>query len=335
MRNQRINYILVGSFTLAMLIGVVASIIMLGGGAGPRDAYHLTLSNVSDIKFGTQVRYEGYPIGQVEAIKPFAEDGKMRFRIDVALTGGWKIPVDSIARIGSSSLLAAKTIDITAGEQVASLSPGQEIPAAPPVDMFSIISSVAAEFGDLSSSSLKPLINDVRKMANRLGGKIESDIATLMGSMNDVAGAMKGRVGEIARNLTTVSVRLANASAGMERLMSKPNVMTAERTLSNIEATTSSFRTTSADLGRTRAEVDALLTDVRKMIADNRGHVDSSLTNVQYTLRSISETIDSVMINLDQTSRNMTEFSRTIRQNPGTLLSSSRPDPVGNGGRRR
>ena len=67
MRHQGLNYAIVGTFVIAMLVAAVGAALMLGGGTGPRDHYSAVFDNVADVKFGTQVRYEGFPVGQVEA----------------------------------------------------------------------------------------------------------------------------------------------------------------------------------------------------------------------------------------------------------------------------
>ena len=90
-----------------MLVATIGSVSMMMGRTGPTDEYHLVLDNVTDIKFGTLVRFEGFPIGQVERIAPFAEGSQMNFRVDLSVREGWHFPVDSVARIGSSSFLAA------------------------------------------------------------------------------------------------------------------------------------------------------------------------------------------------------------------------------------
>lgn len=314
MRHQRVNYVLVSAFTLTMLGAAVTAIVKFGGSGGATNAYYLVLDNVADIKFGTQVRYEGFPIGQIEEISPFEDGGRMRFRIDLSVTEGWKVPTDSIARIGASNLLSAKTVDIGAGTSGAMIAHGAQIRAAQPVDMFSVIASVASQVGDLSQSSLKPTLEDFR---------------VLMGSLTGTASTIKGRAQEITDNIAAVTNRLDRSSKGLERLMSDGNVATIEDTLANLNSTSRNFKTTSAALKATRGEVDALLADITAMVRDNRGNVDGSLTNVQYTLRAVATMIDSVMVNVDATSRNMSEFSRLIRQNPGLLLSNSQPAPIG------
>ena len=110
MRTSKINYFVVGLFVIAMIIGLVAAVALLTGRTGATDSYHAYYSNVTGVKFGTQVVYEGYPIGQVTEVTPEEKDGRMRFRVDFDVIEGWRIPDDSIAEIAAPGLLAAVTL---------------------------------------------------------------------------------------------------------------------------------------------------------------------------------------------------------------------------------
>ncbi len=73
MRHQGLNYAVVGAFVIAMLVAGLGAVVALTGGTTARDRYVVVFDNIADVKFGTQVRYEGYPVGQVEAIEPIVE----------------------------------------------------------------------------------------------------------------------------------------------------------------------------------------------------------------------------------------------------------------------
>ena len=85
------------------------------GQTSAHHSYYVVFENVADVRFGTQVRYEGFPVGQVEDIGPETEDGTTRFLLEISIEKDWPIPADSIARIGSSTFLGAKTVDVVAG----------------------------------------------------------------------------------------------------------------------------------------------------------------------------------------------------------------------------
>ncbi len=330
MKHQRLNYIVVGIFTLAMLVAGIGSIVMLSGRAGDTDAYHLVMDNVADVKFGTQVRYEGYPIGQVERVVPFAENGRMRFRIDVAIQRGWRISKDGIARIGSSSLLSAKTIDIARGTDAGAetLTPGDQIVSAPPIDVFTIVAGLAEELGDLSRDGVKPLIEDVGRMTRKLGETFQVDLTRLMASLNVIAHAVAKRAETVTARMDSITAELDSSSKNLGRVLSDKNVHAIRRAVANVERTSETVAATVAKLELTRQQVDQLIRNVDTIVEANRGTVDKSLTNLRYTLRSIARTIDSVMFNIDSTGRNMSEFSRIIRQNPGLLLGGTQRDQI-------
>ncbi len=330
MRHQRLNYVVVGIFTLAMLVAGIGSMVMLSGRTGETDAYHLVMDNVADVRFGTQVRYEGYPIGQVERVVPFAENGRMQFRIEVAIERGWRISKAGVARIGSSSLLSAKTIDIARGTDAGAgtLAPGDEIASAPPIDLFTIVSNVAEELGALSRDGVKPLIEDVGRMTRKLGETFQVDLTRLMASLNVIAHAVAKRAETVTARMDSITAELDRSSRNLGRVLSDENVAAVGRVVANVERTSETVAATVAKLELTRQQVDQLIRNVDGIVEASRGTVDKSLTNLQYTLRSIATTIDSVMFNIDSTGRNMSEFSRLIRQNPGLLLGGARRDPI-------
>ncbi len=330
MRHHRLNHVVVGIFTLTMLVAGIGSIVMLSGRTGETDAYFLVVDNVADVKFGTQVRYEGYPIGQVEQVVPFAANGRMRFRIEVVIEQGWQISKDSVARIGSSSLLSAKTIDIARGADggAETLSPGTEIASAPPTDVFTIVSSVAEELGELGRDGIKPLIADVGRMTRRLGETFQADLSRLMSSLNVTARAVEKRAVTITARMDSITAELEKSSKNLGRVLSNDNVQAVRRVVANVERTSETFAATIRELEPTRRKVDELIRNVDGIVQANRGTIDKSLTNMQYTLRSIARTIDSVLFNIDSTGRNMSEFSRMIRQNPGLLIGGGRREAI-------
>ena len=64
MKSNKVNYVVVGVFVLAMLVGAIAAIALLSGRTGPTETYFTSYGDVSGIKFGTKVLYMGYPVGQ-------------------------------------------------------------------------------------------------------------------------------------------------------------------------------------------------------------------------------------------------------------------------------
>ncbi|NKB45758.1 MAG: MCE family protein, partial [Alphaproteobacteria bacterium] len=169
MKDSRINYVVVGGFVSVMIVIFVFIISILAGSTGSTDKYYTVYNNVGGLKFGTQVLYEGYQIGQVDSIEPMFDDDKVQFRINIEVDEGWVIPNDSVARATVSGLLSAMTIDIAGGASTEPLEPGSLIPGVAPSNFFAALSEIGAEFGDLSQNSIKPLIENLNSYVTQIG----------------------------------------------------------------------------------------------------------------------------------------------------------------------
>ncbi len=326
MRKPNTHYVMVGAFVSAMIVATLGAVAMLTGQVGPQISYYTILDNVADIGFGTQVRYEGYPIGQVERIEPFAEGGGMRFRVTVSVEQDWRLPADSLARIGSTSVLSAKTIDISSGTSAQALETGGRIPSAAPQDMFAVMSEVAGTFGDLSRDGLLPLIGKITDLVENEGTRIAGDAGELIATVNTLAGKMDQRLPALLAEISTVVTRLDESAQALQTVASPDNAEAVEQLVANLDQTSAIFLNTSQEL-------QGLVGDLDTLVAANRQTVDHSLKDLRYSVGSVARNIDSMLHNLDSASRNMNEFSRLIRQNPSLLLSSPEAAPVnGTGG---
>ena len=323
MKNQKLNYGIVGLFVIAMLAAAVVSGIALTGQTSAKHSYYVVFDNVADVRFGTQVRYEGFPVGQVEDIGPETEDGTTRFLLEISIDKDWPIPADSIARIGSSTFLGAKTVEIQRGSSETPVVPGERIASGAPADMFAAMSSVAGEFGDLSRDSLRPLLARMSAMIESANTLIDEDLTAFLGSLKLVAADVRDRVPEITGELKAFTENLNNTMGSVQRVLSDKNIKSVESLVQNIEAVSGEFLQISADVQGTLDQVTAVIADLDRIIEANEGKVGAMLDDSRYTLHSIAQNIDAINHNLSGTARNMNEFSRLIRQNPGLLLGGS------------
>ena len=306
MYKQKVNYVIIGVFVTAMVIVSAGSVALLTGRTGPSERYFVMLDNVSDVKYGTQVRYEGYPIGQIEGITPIVDGPGMKFRLDVSIRRGWRIPSDSVARVGNSNFLAAKTLDISSGQSPAIVEVGQQIASEPAIDVLAIITETAGEFAALSRGRIAPLL------------------ATLQ----SLAATIEGDVPRISAELIAFTEGLNETLSPVREILSDANLLAVDNIVRNVEETAITMNGIGRDLTKTLVRVDNLATNLDQLIEDNKDGVDQSLKDVRYTLSTIASTVGSIVHNLDGTARNMNEFSRLIRQNPGLLLDGTPREAV-------
>lgn len=310
MNTARVNYVAVGGFVAAMLVGIVVAVALLKGQTGATDSYYSVYTNVTGVKFGTQVLYEGYPIGQVETVTPIAKDGAMRFRVDYEVTQGWQIPDDSIARIGASGLLSSITINIDAGSSPIAHKPRTEIRGQEASDLFSVMSDMAGEVSNIAANDIRPLLRTINATADSFASTMET-----VGMLVEEDGTrMIHTFSEVANDLAVLTQDLN------ERL---------PRITENVDTSTANFAQLSADLNSTRTKLDTLLSTSDAILGENREQVRKSIEDLKHVTDSLARHIDAVNQNVEGTARNMYEFSREIRQNPGLLLSGTPPrDPA-------
>ena len=287
MKDDQRNYIVVGVFVLAASAILLLWIAKLTGRTGPTDSYFAVYDNVMGLQSGTQILFEGYPIGFIDGIEPIEHDGRQHFRVDVSVRKDWSIPTDSLARITAPGLLSAFAIDIEGGESESNLAPGDRIRGVP---AFAVLDMVA-QLNDLLSEKIEPWLTEMASGTLSISANLESFTADLGETMKRV-----------------------------DALMDKGNVARIDRILVNLEATSTEASSIITDLGDTRRNIDQLITNVDRAVELNRGDLTQAITDARFTLEALSRYVESIVYNLDVTMRNMNEFSQQVRENPGVLV---------------
>jgi len=306
----KVNLTIVGVFVLAALATLIVVLATLAGRTGPTDDYYTEFGNVAGLKYGSQVLYEGYPIGQVESIEPSQEaTGKARFRVSISVTRGWKIPEDSIARSVAPGLLAAQTIAISAGKSMTMLQSGATIRSAMSASLSDSFSSIAGNVDTLTEQSLVPLVDNLNKQVTRLGEVIDQDLHPLVSNADKF---MK----TTADHWPSVMQHVDDASANLDALFSKDRMEAIDRLITNLDKTAINMQKASASLDQ------LMLTSGPDMKA--------AMRELRFTGEALARHSEAFSENLDSAALNLQEFSRRIRQNPGLLLRSpdAPEDPV-------
>jgi phospholipid/cholesterol/gamma-HCH transport system substrate-binding protein len=321
-RSNKINYLLVGTFVLAMIAGLIVALSVLTGRTGATDAYHAYYSNVTGVKFGTQVVYEGYPIGQVETVTPEPSKGGMRFRVDFEITEGWKIPKDSKVAIAAPGLLAAVTLSISAGASPDALAPGAEVTAVEGGDLFAVVSGVAEKLGGLSDNSIEPLlasvhraVNNANKLLDNHGEALAGDLKQMINEASLLVADVSRRIPVVIDNMELIASDVKSFSGELKTAATPENRRLVEETVANLNGATKDARAAMAN-------GDKLMTTLTDMVGKNDGDLRRAIKDARYVVESVARRIDAINENLEGMSRNMLEFSRQIRQSPGLLLNS-------------
>ncbi len=259
MKSDRTNYIIVGGFVMLMLAGIVVSVAMLSGRTGATDTYYTSYEDVTGLKFGSQVLYMGFPVGQVEEIFPELDDGTMVFRLELALTSrfkDWKVPSDSVAQMKSAGLLSAMAIDIRAGESRSWLQPDDFIPGLAATDIFAAVSDTANALKRLTETRLEPLLTNLDEYIDSIGQVLLTEGGATMRNLNIFSQTLADRGPELIDEVVSLSASLKLTSDSLVKVLSPGNADKLDSVVDNVLAASVSLSLMSAEA---REDVDALL----------------------------------------------------------------------------
>lgn len=333
MKRDRINYVLVGLFVLIMAIGLAIVLVLLMGRTADMDSYHIFFSNVTGIKEGTPVNYEGFQIGKVQDILPKQKNAKTQYVVNILVNQGWQIPQDSLARINASGLLAQVSIDIFEGESKTFLEPGNEIKSTEALNVFEALGNMAQDVDTLTTDSIKPLMEKLLQGTTVLTESLEKSAPYILSDLEDVTRKLNE---EVLVDIQTTSSSLRESAELVKNILRPENQKQIEIILDDFQATVANFKDISykakyisQDIEETNHKLDELLDESTAVIRENRDDIRRSITSLRVSLDITARQIDSISSNLERASRNMSEFSREIRRNPRLLFSSPPPQDRG------
>jgi phospholipid/cholesterol/gamma-HCH transport system substrate-binding protein len=282
--------LIVGAFVVAMIVAFLLWIAILAGRTGATNSFFAHYDNVTGIAPGTQVFFEGYRVGIVDAVE-LSPESEQRFRVDMEIARDWQIPEDSVAEITASGLLSAIIIDIRSGSSPTMLQPDSEIHGGLPQGIVAALSSVAGEVTALIRENIEPLLEMIGQQAP-----------------------------EILENLNSFSAELNVAAQNVNRIVGTENGEKIGRILTDVEDTTTSLSDVAAALDGTRLRLDGLLATLNELVERNSGDVSQVVIDLRDMLETLSPRVDAISHNLEVTTRNLNEFSVQIRENPGVIV---------------
>ena len=289
MKSDRINYVIVGAFVTAMLVGIVVSVAMLSGRTGSTESYYTSYRDVTGLKFGSQVLYMGFPVGQVEEIVPVVGDDGVQFRLELGISEqfkSWKVPSDSVARIKASGLLSAVAIDIRAGTSGAMLAPGDFIEGEEGGDIFGAVSDTANTLKRLAETRIEPLVASLSEHIDVIGSVLATDGAAVVKDLRVVSSNLATRAPELVDRFVVLSDSIKRASDTFATMLSEDTAGKVDSVIDNFVAASASLVILSEEA---RKNFDALIG------GESRGRVHALVDN----LSEASTGVSSLARNLD------------------------------------
>lgn len=303
MKRDTVNYVLVGAVVAVSLALLLVGLALITGRSGASSEYVVRYRNVTGLRYGAPVFYEGYRIGQVDGLVPERGATGTRYRVSLAVDRDWTIPKDSVARLQSSGLLADMSIGIREGRSQEVLVAGAEITGAENADVFAAVGELAGEVSTLTRDKLSPLV------------------ALLSQRVDSITGTLDNGAPEIMAQAQTLLGKLNSASGALDDLLKPQNRAAVASILGNVQGL-------SGELRETRKTLDETVGELAAIAKENRGDVRAAVTDLATVMGSLSSRMEVITHHLESATRNLDEFSREIRRNPGQLLRSPKSDQL-------
>lgn len=303
MKREHVNYTIVGVAVLVALALLLSSIAVITGKGGVATSYYVVYRNVTGLKPGAPVFYEGFRIGQVGKIDPMRGAERTRYKVELAVRRDWPIPADSIARLSSSGLLADVSIAIREGVAKEPLAAGADLKGEEGADVFAALNELAGEVTILTRERISPLVDTLSHRVDSIATNIDTSTPLILGETE------------------TLLKRLNEAAASVNQVLSPTNRGEIDKTLANV-------REVSADLKGTQAKIDKLLDEARGTVAEDRPALRAAIGDLAQITSALARRIDTIAHNLESSSRNFNEFTREVRKSPNRLLITPKADKV-------
>lgn len=329
MKRDNVNYLLVGIFVVVMAIGFFVLLVAVTGRSGPTDSYFVEYNNVSGLKFGTGVFYEGYRVGQIEEITPVANASGMQYRIELSVAAGWKIPADSIAKVAASGLISAVTIQIQEGQADTFLNPGDNITGVGQSDLFSVLNQAADDFRVLSRDGIMPVLSNVNQQVTVLSDEI---LRFRREDLTPFVRMMHRRVDEdLLEGTMSVLERLERTAANLEEILSDSNQQRISSFLTHIDGAALNLNELVQRIEQTRLQMNGVLASIGELVTENQNEVSgtvaaaqTSMQELELSVKTLNQHLGAILQNVESGSRHMGEFARSIRDNPARLIRNSK-----------
>jgi phospholipid/cholesterol/gamma-HCH transport system substrate-binding protein len=309
----------VGTFVIACLLLLGATVYYVGNNqwGSHSTPYRTYLRYAGGVAPGTGVLFGGIAVGRVTGVRASRED-PTRIEIDLQVNEGTPLNENSVAKLGSVSLMSSPAVSITTGTNDARrLKAGQVIRSEETVsidDMTRKLSGIA--------DSAEGLITQVQGELKDISG----DARTLLGNLNEVTGPPNRR--EVARLLQHVNSLIATESPKIDHITDQL-LLVSRNADSVIQKVGPLIDHTDATVSNVNLTIDQLRDPIRQDLAQLHSTMDqakSMIAAIQTLVRTNDYGISETVENLRVATENLDQLTDQIKQHPWSLVRIRQPN---------
>jgi phospholipid/cholesterol/gamma-HCH transport system substrate-binding protein len=257
------NYVAVGGFVLACVIGLVVTILWLAGAQYSQEYAYYQASfkgPVTGLGKGTLTRYNGIEVGRITNLE-FDPADPQRVIVTVQVQPNLNIREDSVASIDSQGLTGGTFVEISGGTAHAPLLVAREGQRYP------MIHTTQSSFAQLAQSAPE-VVAKMNVAASRINDLLNDNnrraIAHVLANLDETTQV-------IARRSADIDATIANANKAMANLTDASNGL--RPTLSHVDLTIQKYGKVADDAdafinGDGLAQLSDLIGEMRRLVAN-------------------------------------------------------------------
>ena len=299
-----------GVFLVLGLVAVLGALFILTDAAIFRGRY-IVKTNVptaGGIRRGDPVQMNGVNIGRIQRFFLHEEPGVRKVEIRLEIEGEYdNIPADSTVLLESAGMLGGMRAVIVPGKSPTYLKGGEVLPGVTKAGMMDSADELAADAKRVADEATKTLTRMQSLMSDTTIRNVEATTTSAEASareMRKLLAELSGTVQEQRKQLGTLQASLQKSSAGLEKVMTGPEL---ERARARLDVTTEKMQASSESLDRSSKALETVM-----------GRMDRG----EGTLGKLSKD-EELYKNLNQAALNMSEATA----NANKLIEDIKRDP--------
>ena len=324
----RANYVLIGAFTLASVVGAFLFIMWIAGygtAGGHRTFQVVFKGSVAGLSTGANVSFNGIKIGEVTHLT-FSRSDPHQVVADIDVSSDAPIDKNTRARLETQGLTGGAVVALLGGATPGPQLVGENgrppiIYAGQSVQLQDILDNV-----DALSIKATSVLDDADKIIAENSPTIRSALANvdqfskaLADNSAGVDAALKS-VGELGKQIGPLAARLQTLSDDADRLVQSIDTDQVRAIVGNVQAMS--------------AKGVSVIGRADKLLSDNSDSIQSTLHNADVFSKALADNAP----NVDTTLKNLAEISKTVQpvmaqlqsmtQNADRVLKAVDPDKV-------
>lgn len=241
MKRDTLNYTRIGLFVIVAIALLLYALARISGNTEQHDSYTTTFRNISGIKEGSPVTFEGYEVGHVEKVTPDAgNNGPVRYRLSLAVKPGWRIPEDSVASIAMSGLLSGQVVEVSSGKSARGLASGGEIRGSDAPSLFASVGALASQWDEMTRTKVGPAVDNIAAVSLLL----------------------KQSTPQTVEQMNNALARFNSAAGNLQTMLDERNRQHVNSILKNTDQASSDFEQTQAELRYTLQQTQSILNNL-------------------------------------------------------------------------